>query len=78
MDNDFVVKQKRIFNLFIHPEQVDPEAEYYHVGKDYDIEAHIDDYSVGSTYFLINTQRISLSFNCMIYFFRTRRLSKNS
>ncbi|CAH0720330.1 unnamed protein product, partial [Brenthis ino] len=45
VDAEFVTKQEKILKLFIHPEQVDPEADYYKVGKDYDIEAHINDYT---------------------------------
>ena len=46
MEPEFVAKQEKILKLFIHPEQIDIEADYYKVGKDYDIEAHIDDCSV--------------------------------
>ncbi|CAH2092844.1 unnamed protein product [Euphydryas editha] len=45
VNSDFVTKQEKILKLFLHPKQVDPEAEYYKIGKDYDIKAHIDDYT---------------------------------
>lgn len=46
MDADFVAKQQKVLSLFYHPEQVNPEADYYKIGKDYDIEKCIDDYTV--------------------------------
>ncbi|XP_045451549.1 arylphorin subunit alpha-like [Melitaea cinxia] len=45
VDADFGTKQEKILKLFLHPKQVDPEAEYYKIGKDYDIKAHFDDYT---------------------------------
>ncbi|XP_034834337.1 arylphorin subunit beta-like [Maniola hyperantus] len=45
VEPEFVTKQQQILKLFYHPEQVNPEAEYYKIGKDYDIEKCIDDYS---------------------------------
>ncbi|XP_023936946.1 arylphorin subunit beta [Bicyclus anynana] len=45
VDAEFVQKQQQILKLFYHPEQVNPEAEYYKIGKEYDIEKNIDNYT---------------------------------
>ncbi|XP_045500192.1 arylphorin subunit alpha-like [Colias croceus] len=45
VDNDFVVRQQQLLKLLYHSSQLNPEAEYYKIGKDYDIGAHIGDYT---------------------------------
>ncbi|XP_038222258.1 uncharacterized protein LOC119839897 [Zerene cesonia] len=45
VDNEFVSKQMEILKLLYHSGQLNPDAEYYKIGKDYDIEAHINNYS---------------------------------
>uniref|UniRef100_A0A2A4J4V2 Arylphorin n=2 Tax=Heliothis virescens TaxID=7102 RepID=A0A2A4J4V2_HELVI len=45
VDAAFVEHQKKILTLFEHSEQLDVHAEYYKVGKDYDIEANIAGYT---------------------------------
>ncbi|CAG4951805.1 unnamed protein product [Colias eurytheme] len=45
VDNEFVTKQMEILKLMYHSGQINPEAEYYKIGKDFDIEAHINNYS---------------------------------
>ncbi|XP_038222260.1 arylphorin subunit alpha-like [Zerene cesonia] len=45
VDNEFVVKQQQVLKLIYHSSQLNPEAEYYKIGKDYNIEAHIGDYT---------------------------------
>ncbi|XP_050665724.1 arylphorin subunit alpha-like isoform X5 [Leptidea sinapis] len=45
VDNEFVVKQQKVLSLYYHSGQVDTEAEYFKIGKDYNIEANIGDYT---------------------------------
>ncbi|XP_072944977.1 arylphorin subunit alpha-like [Epargyreus clarus] len=45
VDADFVLKQKKVFSLFHVPTQVDHNAEYYKIATEYDVEAHIDNYT---------------------------------
>ncbi|MDK0841604.1 hypothetical protein P5E51_16055, partial [Clostridium perfringens] len=45
VDAAFAEHQKKILALFEHSEQLDVHAEYYKVGKEYDIEANIAGYT---------------------------------
>lgn len=42
----FVEYQKKILHLFENSEQLEYGSDYYKIGKDYDIEANIQNYSV--------------------------------
>lgn len=46
VEADFVVHQKKILALFEHSEQLDAHSEYYKLGKEYNIEANINKYTV--------------------------------
>lgn len=43
---DYVEHQKKVLSFFAYPGQVYTEAEWYKIGKDYDIQANIDNYTV--------------------------------
>ncbi|CAG4955901.1 unnamed protein product [Parnassius apollo] len=45
VDAEFVAKQKKIFDLFFASNQIDTNAEYYKIAKDYNIEANIKNYT---------------------------------
>ncbi|CAK1555807.1 unnamed protein product [Leptosia nina] len=45
VDKAFVEKQSEILKLFYYSQHVNTEADYYKIGKDFDIEEHVDDYS---------------------------------
>nr|AVC68643.1 arylphorin subunit b [Spodoptera exigua] len=45
VEPQFVEYQKKILALFEHSKQLEYHADYYKVGKDYDIEANIQNYS---------------------------------
>ncbi|GBP02146.1 Arylphorin subunit alpha [Eumeta japonica] len=45
VDQDFVVRQKKVFSLLRHIQQIDRDSEYYKIGYEYDIEANIGDYT---------------------------------
>ncbi|CAK1586885.1 unnamed protein product [Parnassius mnemosyne] len=45
VDAEFAAKQKKIFDLFFAPHQIDTDAEYYKIAKDYNIEANVENYT---------------------------------
>ncbi|XP_030040373.2 arylphorin subunit beta [Manduca sexta] len=45
VDAAFVERQKKVLDLFQDVDQVNPNDEYYKIGKEYNIEANIDNYS---------------------------------
>ncbi|XP_022823236.1 arylphorin subunit alpha-like [Spodoptera litura] len=45
VEEPFIERQKQILALFEHSEQLDIHSEYYQLGKYYNIEANIDNYS---------------------------------
>ncbi|KAJ2945585.1 hypothetical protein O0L34_g409 [Tuta absoluta] len=45
VDADFVLRQKKVLGFFKHVEQFDHEEEWYKIGKEYDIEKHMDKYT---------------------------------
>lgn len=70
VEANFVEYQKKILALFEHSEQLDLHAEYYKLGKEYNIEANIDNYSVSNfvknNYILFNINIfLFLSFSSM-------------
>lgn len=46
VDAEFVTKQKKILALFYNAYQTDVTEEYFKIGKDYNIEANIKEYTV--------------------------------
>lgn len=50
VDENFVARQKQVWSLFAYYKQANPEAEWYKVGHDYDIEANIDKYTVSISF----------------------------
>ncbi|CAH2043549.1 unnamed protein product, partial [Iphiclides podalirius] len=45
VDAEFVAKQKKVLSLFLTPNQIDTNAEYYKIGKEYNIEANLENYT---------------------------------
>ncbi|CAG4955895.1 unnamed protein product [Parnassius apollo] len=45
VDAEFIAKQKKVFDLFFAPQQIDKNAEYYKIAKEYNIEANIENYT---------------------------------
>ncbi|XP_049876503.1 arylphorin subunit alpha-like [Pectinophora gossypiella] len=45
VDAEFVARQKKVLTFFKHVEQFDHEEEWYKVGKEYEFEASIDNYT---------------------------------
>ncbi|XP_072945095.1 uncharacterized protein [Epargyreus clarus] len=45
VEPEFVTKQKKVLSLFFVPTQVNVHAEYYKIGTEYNIEAHIENYT---------------------------------
>lgn len=43
-------RQKKVLSLFQDVDQVNTNDEYYKIGKDYDVEANIDNYTVSNKY----------------------------
>lgn len=46
VDSEFVEKQKKVLSLFFLPNQLETNAEYFKIAKEYDIEANIENYTV--------------------------------
>lgn len=61
MDAKFVETQKKILWLFQDVEQINPDDEYYKIGKDYDIDANKENYNV-SISCIINSLNIVHTF----------------
>nr|QRN45222.1 arylphorin 1 [Tineola bisselliella] len=45
VSEEFAYKQKKVLSLLQHVNQVDPQLEYYKVGKDFDIYANMDQFT---------------------------------
>lgn len=45
VNDDFVYRQKKVLSLLKYVNQVDPDADYYKIGKEYDVEANIEHYT---------------------------------
>lgn len=48
VDAVFVEKQKKILSFFQDVSQLNTDDEYYKIGKDYDIEMNMDNYTVST------------------------------
>ncbi|KAA0845181.1 hypothetical protein JYU34_001833 [Plutella xylostella] len=45
VDNEFIAKQRKVLSLLQHITQVNVDAEYYKIGKEYDIEHNFEHYT---------------------------------
>lgn len=52
VDESFVARQKQVLSLLAYYKQSAPEAEWYKIAHDYDIEANIDNYTVRISRFI--------------------------
>lgn len=60
VDAEFVAKQKKVLSLFAYIIQVYPEAEWYKIGKEYDVQANIDKYSVSFSFCDVQTNNFNI------------------